>query len=163
MKGRLTIRIAGAFFVLSAVIELVSVGVQVPLLGALRGGLTAGVYHGAFAAIFLTIGMGLWRTTPWGARAVYLGTVIYSLDRFRYLLDRPGRESELIHQLAGYPEIVEAFGVGVLMRLGTSMALLFVGCWWGFAVYISLRRGVFLGTVSTVPPPEAPPSMPPSV
>jgi len=145
VKGRPTIRIAGAFFALSAIIELVSMGVQVPLLGALRGGLTAAVYHGAFAALLLTIGVGLWKTAPWGARAVYLGTVVYSLDRFRYLLDRPGRESELLHQLGSYPEIVETFGVDLLLRLGTLMALLFVGCWWGFAVYVYVRRAVFTG------------------
>lgn len=143
MKGRLTIRTAGVFFWLSALLEILAIRIEVPILGALRGGLVGGAYHLAFAAIFATVGVGLWTGARWGARVVYMATAVYSLDRFRYVLDWAGREAELLGQLADHPEILDAFGVEPLLRLGAALALLFVACWWGFAAYISLRRAYF--------------------
>jgi len=143
VKGRFTIRTAGVFFWLSAVLEVLSIRIDVPILGALRGGLVGGAYHLAFAAIFATVGLGLWTGARWGARVVYMATAVYSLDRFRYALDRAGREAELLGQLADHPEILEAFGVDLLLRVGALMALLFVACWWGFAAYIYVRRAYF--------------------
>lgn len=149
MKGRFTIRAAGVLFALSAFVEALSIRVEIPLFGVLRGGLIGATYHATFAAIFLTIGFGLWTGARWGANIVYMGTAIYSLDRFRYVLDRPGRAAEITTQLGGYPEIVEAFGVDLLLQVGALLALLFVACWWGFAVYIYLRREYFAPGAST--------------
>lgn len=143
MKGRLTIRTAGVFFWLSALLEILSVRIAVPILGALRDGLSAGAYHLGFAGILATVGVGLWTGARWGPRAVYWSTAIYSLDRFRYVLDWAGREAELQRQLAGHPEILDTFGTGPLLTVGAVLALLFVGCWWGFAAYIHVRREYF--------------------
>jgi len=143
VKGRLTIRTAGVFFWLSALLEILSVRIAVPILGVLRDGLIAGAYHLVFAGILATVGVGLWTGATWGPRAVYLSTALYSLDRFRYALDWAGREAELRRQLAGHPEILGAFGTGPLLKLGALLALLFVGCWWGFAAYIYVRREYF--------------------
>ncbi len=151
MKGRLTIRTAGVFFWLSALLEILSIRIEVPILGVLRGGLVAGAAHTVFAAVFVTIGAGLWTGARWGPRVVYLATALYSIDRFRYMLDWAGREAELRSQLAGHPEIIEAFGVDLLLKVGALLALLFVGCWWGFAAYIYVRREYFLSEASRLP------------
>ena len=143
MKGRFTIRTAAVFFALSALLEILTVRVPVPIAGALRGGLAGGAYHAGYAVLFLTVGAGLWTASRWGASAVYLATALYSLDRLRYVLDHAGRRAELVGLLAGYPEIVEAFGVNPLLQAGALMTLLFVVCWWGFALYIYVRRGYF--------------------
>jgi len=156
VKGRLTIRTAGVFFWLSALLEILSIRIEVPILGALRGGLVGGAYHLAFAAIFGTIGVGLWIGARWGPRIVYMATAIYSLDRFRYLLDWTGREAELRRQAAGFPEILDAFGVDLLLKVGALLALLFVACWWGFAAYIYVRRSYFAPAAVVAPSaPEA--------
>ena len=143
MKGRFTIRTAAVFFALSALLEILTVRAPVPIAGALRGGLAGGAYHAGYAVLFLTVGAGLWTASRWGASAVYLATALYSLDRLRYVLDHAGRQAELARLLAGYPEIVEAIGVDPLLQAGALMTLLFVVCWWGFALYIYVRRGYF--------------------
>jgi len=145
VKGRLTIRTAGVFFWLSALLEILSFRIAVPILGVLRGGLVGGAYHLVFAAMFVTIGVGLWTGAPWGPRIVYLATAAYSIDRVRYVLDWAGREAELRGQLAGHPEIIDAFGVDRLLMVGALLTLLFVACWWGFAAYIYVRRAYFGG------------------
>ena len=143
MKGRFTIRTAAVFFALSALLEILAVRVPVPIAGALRAGLAGGAYPAADAVLLLTVGVGLWTASRWGANAVYLATAIYSLDRLRYVRDHAGRQAELLGQLAGYPEIVETVGVNLLLQVGALMTLLFVVCWWGFAIYIYVRRGYF--------------------
>ena len=148
MKGRLTIRTAGLFFWLSALLEILSIRVEVPILGALRGGLVGGAYHLVFAAAFVTVGVALWTGARRGPRLVYMATALYSIDRFRYVLDWAGREAELRSQLTGHPEILEAFGVDLLLQVGALLALLFVGCWWGFAAYIFVRREYFAPAAS---------------
>jgi len=148
VKGRLTIRTAGLFFWLSALLEILSIRIEVPILGVLRGGLVGGVYHVVFAAVFVTIGVGLWTGARWGPRVVYLATALYSIDRFRYVLDWAGREAELRSQLTSHPEILDVFGVDRLLTLGALLALLLVACWWGFAAYIYVRRGYFLPAAS---------------
>jgi len=145
VKGRFTIRTAGVFFWLSALLELLSIRIEVPILGVLRGGLAGGAYHLVFAAIFATVGVGLWTGAVWAPRIVYMATATYSIDRVRYVLDWTGREAELRGQLAGYPEILDAFGVDRLLTVGALLGLVFVACWWGFAAYIYVRRGYFAG------------------
>jgi len=141
--GFYTIRIAAVFFGLSAAVEVFTAGVPVPILGAMRGGVPAAAYHVAFAVIFALIGVGLWGPARWGRRGLLLGTVIYSLDRVRYVLDLPGREAELRHQFEGFPEILEAFSVGRLLAVGAALAGLFVLCWWGFVGYAWMRTEYF--------------------
>jgi hypothetical protein len=144
-KGRLTIRIAGALFVLSGLFELVSVTTPVPWFGVLRGGAQIVLYHLLFVSVFLAMGLGLWTGSRRGYHAVFAGTAIYTLDKVRYLLDRDGRAAEILYQLRNVPEFVEVLDMNLLLRLSTLMTAMFVLCWWGFAAYIYVRREYFQG------------------
>ena len=144
-KGRFTIRTAAVCFGLSAVLSAASAATPVPMAGALRAGAVAAAYHLGLALLFVLVGVGLWRAAHWGPRVVYLATAIYTLDNLRYLLDLPGRQAELVHQLRAYPDVIETFGADVLLQVATLLTLTFVACWWGFAAYIYWRRGYFQG------------------
>jgi hypothetical protein len=141
--GRLTIRTAAVLFILSGLVEGAMIRGPVPLAGALRGGLGAWAYHLAFASLFVVVGVGLWRAARWGPLALYLATAAYTVDKLRYLLDRPAREAELLHQLRNYPDVLDVFGLDPLLRLETVFTVLFIGCWLGFAAYIYVRRTYF--------------------
>lgn len=131
------------FFALSAVAQTIAVQGPVPLGGALRGGLGAAAYHLALATLFAAVAIGLWTAARWGARAVYVAAALVTLDDLRYLLDRQGRAAELASQLRSSPDILEAFGEEILLRVSSALTLLFIAGWWGFALYIYLRRSYF--------------------
>jgi len=143
VKGRVTIRTAAVFFALSAVVQVLSVRWPVPLGGALRGGVPGAAYHLTLAALFAIVAVGLWTAARWGARAVYVATALVTLDNLRYLLDRAGRSAELASQLQPYPDILEAFGEEILLLVSAALTLFFTAGWWGFALYIYLRRHYF--------------------
>jgi len=139
----LTIRTAAVLFTLSGIVELATIRSAVPIAGMLRSGLGAWAYHLAFAVLFVVMGVGLWKAARWGPLTVYVATAAYLLDKIRYLVDRSAREAELLHQLRDYPDVLDVFGLGPLLRLETLFVLLFVGCWLGFAAYIWFRRDYF--------------------
>lgn len=141
--GRVTIRTAAVLFLLSALVELSSIATPTPWFGALRGGATV-VYHLAFVALFLAMGVGLWTGARWGYWTVFAATAAYTADRVRCVLDRPGRAAEIGAQLRRLaPELADALDMNLLLGLSDVMMLTFVACWWGFAAYIYLRRGYF--------------------
>ena len=138
-KGRFTIRFAAALFVLSALFELFSITTEVPWFGVLRGGAPIVAYHLIWTTLFLAMGVGLWAGTRWGYWTVIGATVLYTLDKARYLLDRQGRAAEILYQLQNYPDVIDVLDMNVLLRLSTLMTIVFVLCWWGFAGYIHVR------------------------
>ena len=143
-RGRFTIRTAAVLFLLSAVIEVISITTPVPWFGALRSGASIVLYHLAFVTMFLAMGVGLWTGVRWGYWSVFAGTAVYTADKIRYVYDRPGRAAEIaaqIHSLA--PEFDGQLDVNLLLALSGVMTLTFVLCWWGFAAYIYVRRGYF--------------------
>ncbi len=142
-KGRFNIRTAGVLFVASAIFELISVTTEIPLFGAVRGGAVAVLYHLVYATLFLALGVGLLTGRRWGYRLVFAGTLYYTIDKLLYLLDRKTMEVHLMQQLQQYREILEYIDQDALLRMMALTTVLFVGCWWGFAVYIYLRRGYF--------------------
>ncbi len=142
-KGSFTIRTAGVFFVVSAIFELTSMTTEIPLFGAVRGGAVAVLYHFVYATFFLAMGVGLLMGKRWGYRVVLAGTLYYTLDKFLYLLDRKTMEVHLMEQLQGYGEILELIDKDSILRMTVLTTVLFVVCWWGFALYIHLRRGYF--------------------
>ncbi|MFQ5351615.1 MAG: hypothetical protein ACE5EO_09470 [Candidatus Krumholzibacteriia bacterium] len=135
-KGYFTIRLAGFFFLLSAVIELASITSEAPLFGAMRGGLAAVAYHAVYIAAFGAMGLGLWRAETWGPSAIFAGTVLYSLDRAVYLLGDP---------TLGHGALLSVLEPELLRMAATTATLTAVACWWGFAGYIYARRGYFAG------------------
>jgi predicted MFS family arabinose efflux permease len=116
---------------------------EVPLFGAVRGGAVKVLYHLLYATLFLALGVGLWTGRRWGYRLVFAGTLYYTLDKFLYLLDRETIEVHLMQQLQPYGEIFELIEKDSILQMMVLTTVLFVGCWWGFALYIYLRRGYF--------------------
>ncbi len=143
IKGRITFRIAAVLFLLSALLEILSITSQVPLFGALRGGVVAVVYHLIYFLLFFGLGIGLWRAAPWGYKLVFAGTFFYTLDKVLYILYRDSMEAWLRQQLSRYEEMLQFIDIKIIFQMVTLLMLLFVACWWGFAVYTYWRREYF--------------------
>ena len=144
-KGRTTLRIAAVCFLASAVFEILDVLAPVPLLGAIRSGVAAMGYHLLFTAIFLAMGIGLWAGKPWGYGAVMAGTALYSIDKAQMLLARQTFSDYLMQQFTT-PTTREILGLvpkELLLQVMTVAYLLVVLGWWGFALYVHLRRSNF--------------------
>lgn len=147
-KGAFTIKTAGVFFLISGLFSILWISSPAPLFGAIRTGAVALCYNTIFVVLFLAMGAGLLSGQRWGYHTLMIGTAIYSVDRIRFLLDAGAREaslksSELMQQiqpLMGSSDIdIDAINhLTTLSAVGISL-----GCWWGFALYIYLRRSYF--------------------
>ena len=152
-KGRFTIKTAGFLFLLSAVFEIVFVKSEVPLFGAIRGGVAAIACHLFFAVLFGAIGFALWTAKSWAPKIVLGGTVVYTLDKAIFLLDRDFLESCLLERLepykgflataTGYEDPLEVVSIQEISRAFDIIVLTIIGCWWAFALYLYLRRDYF--------------------
>jgi hypothetical protein len=143
MAGAFTYRSAAVMFVLSALFELVCLADEVPLFGAMRSGAVAVIYHAVFVVLFAALGIGLWSGRSWGYPLVFVATAIYTLDRLRFVLDREAMEAQLSRLLGGSREIYDFVDQDALLRLASTTTLIFVACWWGFAVWVRYRRDWF--------------------
>lgn len=141
--GQLTLRVAGACFVLSGLWELFSLTDAVPLLGAVRAGPAALAYHLLYVAIFAAMGAGLLLGSRWGYAAVLAGTIFYTLDRALMLLDHKTLEGYWMEQLKPVLDLLGPVDQDSLRQAPVFAMLLLVACWWGFAAYVHLRRGYF--------------------
>ena len=131
-----TLQSSGVLFALSGVLELLRPTAAVPLFGALRGGPAAVAYHLVFAAVFLAIGVGLWRGTRWSIRAVLVGAGLYTVDKLLYVFDHAAREAQVAKDLGAYPEIGDYIDLAMLddgLQLIAGVVLL---GFWGFALYV---------------------------
>lgn len=140
--GAFTIRFAGVLFLLSGLAALVTVNADVALLGALRSGPLALGYNLLFAVLFFAMGAGLLAGRKWGYWLLLAGTAVYSVDRLAVLLDRRTRDAylgnaELVQQLGSLIDL-NMLDQAVMLAVAGSLA-----CWWGFAIYIYLRRTYF--------------------
>lgn len=144
--GQFTLRFAGALFILSAVLELISLTAAVPLFGDLRGGLPAIVYHAVFTGTFCWMGIGLWQAAPWGYRAVLIGTGIYVLDRLLLLLDSSARSAYLEEQTRAYKQLLNNADLQSIDQIVVLSSLAFIVCALGFAAYVHFRRAYFANT-----------------
>jgi len=141
-KGSSIIKTSGWLFVLSSVFSFVSLTSEVPLFGAMRSGGTALCYNLFFGMLFLGIGLGLILGRSWGYRLFMAGTIVYTLDRLLFVLNKDTRDAYLA--ASGVTQEVKSL-IDVSMFdqwifLATVLTLL---GWWGFAVYIYLRRDYF--------------------
>lgn len=143
-KGHFTIRTAAALFLVSAVLELVSIRSPVPVIGAVLNGVPVMGYHLVYATVFGVIGYGLWRAEPWAPKAVVAGGILYSADRLMLALD-PGSMSTYLQQQLGGALPAGAVEMHQVLRLTVLAYVLFVIGWWGFAGYLYLRRAYFRG------------------
>lgn len=144
-KGCFTFRTAGVLLMASAALELLSVTSEVPLLGEVRGGIAAGIYHLVFAGLFLALGMGLWGAKKWGYTLVFVTTAIYTLDKLQMVLGRQALDTFIEAQFAGYESQLQSQGIDtvLIMEAVVLMTVVVVLCWWGFALYTWWRRGYF--------------------
>ena len=143
-KPGMTIRFAGGFFVLSALLELTSLQSQIPMLGELRGGAVATWYHLFYFVLFLAMGIGLWIASRWGYRLMFVGTLVYTLDKIRYLLDGPARELDLSLRLQAYEGLLGPSDQASILQMMDVAAVVSIICWWGFLLYLYFQRELFL-------------------
>jgi hypothetical protein len=144
-KSRTTIRSAAICFLASAVFELLDLASPVPLMGGMRGGLAAMLYHLIFSGVFLGMGIGLWTGRPWGYRMTMAGTAAYSIDKVQMLL-APQTFFEFILQQFSTPTTRQLFTLvpkELALQVMTAAYLVIVLCWWGFAYYIYRRQSYF--------------------
>jgi hypothetical protein len=144
-KGQFTFRTAAVFFILSALFEMLSFPSQPLLFGAARGGVVAAVYHLAYLALFVALGIGLWSGQGWGYPLVFVATAVYTLDRLQMLFSWQALESFIVSQLGGYESALQARGVdaALLVQAVMLISIVVILCWWGFAAYTYLRRDYF--------------------
>ena len=144
-KGRTTIRTAAVCFLASAVFEILDVTAPVPLLGAIRSGIAAMGYHLIFTAIFFAMGIGLWTGKRWVCGVVMAGTALYSIDKAQMLLARQTFSDYIMQQFTTSTtrEILGLVPIEQVLQLLMLVYLVLVLCWWGFALYIHLRRSYF--------------------
>jgi hypothetical protein len=147
-KGAFTIKTAGVFFLVAGGFSLISSTSEVPLFGAVRGGWVALCYNLGFAALFLGMGIGLLAAKPWGYRLILYGTILYSVDRILLLLDNPARQAYLAGSstLQSLGPLLGIEGADITRLLDQALVITYLtslACWWGFALYIYLRRDYF--------------------
>ena len=142
-KSNLTIRTAGMFFLVSAFFEGLSLTSGIPLFGAIRGGAIAVVYHLLYIGLFLAMGIGLWAARPWGYRVMFVGTIVYSLDKVMYLLDRQARDAAVREMLAGYRGMLDIVDPSSMQQMMNLLTVLMVVSWWGFLLYLYFRQSYF--------------------
>ena len=109
-KSQFTMRTAAAFFLLSAIFEVLNVTGEVTLFGEVRHGMFAWTYHLLYGVVFFLIGIGMWIPKNWGLKALFGGTILYTLDKILYMLDRGAREAELLQftdQFGGMLDMVD--------------------------------------------------------
>lgn len=144
-KGHFTFRTTAVLLIASAVFELLSITDEVPLFSEIRGGITAGIYHIAYAVLFLALGIGLWGAKKWGYTLVFVSTVLYTLDALQFLLSQQAIGAYITKQISGYESVFQSLGLNttlltLLFVLTSSLVAL---CWWGFALYTYWRRDYF--------------------
>ncbi|MFQ6677537.1 MAG: hypothetical protein ACE5D0_04380 [Fidelibacterota bacterium] len=140
---RFTIRTAGVFFLISAVVEGLSLSSAVPLFGDLRGGVIAVIYHLLFVGLFLGMGIGLWAAKSWGFRYMFYGTIFYTLERILYILDGSAREMEAATTLGRYQSLLGQDGQSLVSQAMNLTTILTILCWWGFVLYLYFKREYF--------------------
>jgi hypothetical protein len=143
IKGRATIRTAAVFLLATAVFEIVDVASSVALFGGVRIGAAAWIYHWFFAALYFLCGVGLWTAKPWGYGAVMATAAVYTLDKVQLILFPQAFYEYILQQLTMTRELVGMLPRDQLLRYFMIVYAAMVLCWWGFALYIHMRRAYF--------------------
>jgi hypothetical protein len=143
VKGRTTIRTAAVFFLLSAVLEIMDFNSAVALFGSVRAGAAAVVYHFVLAACYILSGIGMWAAKPWGYSAVMTTTATYTIDKVQLILFRDAFYDHILRQLTVTREMVGMIPKEQLIQYFIIAYIVLLLCWWGFALYIHMRRQYF--------------------
>jgi multisubunit Na+/H+ antiporter MnhC subunit len=144
-KGHFTFRTTAVLLMVSAAFELLSLTAEAPLFGEIRSGIGVGIYHLAYVALFMALGVGLWRARKWGYTLVFVTTAVYTLDKLQFILSRQAMENFIAQQMSGYEEALQSQGVdsALIMQAIVLTNIIIVLCWWGFALYTYWRRDYF--------------------
>ncbi len=144
-KGHFTFRATAVLLMASAVFELISITAEEPLFGEIRSGLSVGIYHVLYAALFAALGVGLWRAREWGYTLVFVTAVLYTLDKLQFFMNQQAMENFIKQQMSGYEEVLQSQGVdgALFMQAIMLTSIVIVLCWWGFALYAYWRRDYF--------------------
>jgi hypothetical protein len=147
-KGHFTFRTTAVLLIASAVFELFSITAEEPLFGEIRSGLSVGIYHVFYAALFAALGVGLWRARKWGYTLVFVTAALYALDKLQFFLNQEAMESFIKQQMSGYESALQAQGIDsmLIMQAMALTSVVIVFCWWGFALYTYWRRDYFKNT-----------------
>jgi hypothetical protein len=143
VKGRATIRTAAVLFLASAVFELIDYSSAVALLGVVRAGAVAVIYHFVFAAFYILSGIGMWTARSWGYWAFLTTAAIYTIDKVQLFLFPQAFYDYIMQQLTGTRDIVGMIPREQLLQYFMIVYAALVLCWWGFALYIHIRREYF--------------------
>ena len=144
-KGHFTFRTAAVLFALSALLEFAGMTLPAPLFGEFRGGTSALVYHLIYVLLFLALAVGLWTAKPWGYHTIFIGGVLYTLDKLQFLMIGNVARDFVNTLFRGQEPLLQAVGPDTVMLSLTLAVLAFVVGWWGFSYYAYLRRAYFLG------------------
>ncbi|HEY5683312.1 MAG TPA: hypothetical protein VIR61_06520 [Sulfuricaulis sp.] len=144
-KGHFTFRTCAVLFMVSAVLELLSITSEAPLFGAIHGGISAGIYHLIYVVLFLALGIGLWGATKWGYALVFVTTALYTLDKVQLVLNQDALKDFVKLQMAGFesPLSMQGINEALILQAVAMMAAIVILCWWGFALYTYWRRDYF--------------------
>jgi multisubunit Na+/H+ antiporter MnhC subunit len=147
-KGHFTFRTTAVLVMASAVFELISITAEEPLFGEIRSGLSVGIYHVFYAALFAALGVGLWSAKKWGYALVFVITAVYTLDKLQFILSQQALENFIAQQMKGYEEALQSQGVdsALFMQAIVLTSIVIVVCWWVFAFYTYWRRDYFKNT-----------------
>lgn len=142
-KGHFTFRTAAVLLMASAALEMLSITSEVPLLGEIRGGVSAGIYHGVYAVLFLGMGVGLWGATKWGYLLVFITTAVYTLDKAMLLLSQKAMETSAMQLQGALEQLIPGVPYELLLQANMLKVSLFILGWWGFTLYTYWRRDYF--------------------
>lgn len=145
IKGRATIRAAAVLFLASAVFEIMDFNSAVGLFGGVRAGAVAVFYHFVFAALYVLSGIGMWAAKPWGYGAFMATAAIYTIDKLQLMLFPQAFYDCILQQLTVTREIVGTIPKEQLIQCFVIAYIVLLLCWWGFALYIHMRRPYFQG------------------
>ena len=143
VKGRATIRTSGVLFLVSAVFEIMDYNSAVALFGGVRAGVVALIYHFVFAALYGLSGIGMWTSKPWGYSAFMATTAVYTIDKVQLMVFPQAFYDYVLQQLTVTREIVGLIPKEQLVQYFMIAYAALLLCWWGFALYIHMRRQYF--------------------
>lgn len=146
IKGRATIRTAAVLFLASAVFEIMDYNSAAALFGGVRIGAVALIYHFVFTAFYILSGIGLWTAKPWGYWAFMATAAIYTIDKVQLILFPQAFFDYIMQQFTLTREIVGLIPRDQLLQYFMIVYVVLVLCWWGFAIYIHMRRQYFQPT-----------------
>lgn len=138
-KKNFTLRMAGVFFIISAVFEGMSMQSQVALFGSLQTGTSAVLYHLAFVVVYLGMGIGLLAAKPWGYQVIWGSTLFYTIERVLHLLTN----KEIASSLSEYGTLLGPDSQTMMSWVTQLSAIVSIAAWWGFLLYVYFKRDHF--------------------